>query len=183
MFELFLPYVMGMALGIEPAASPDSIALNNNGETEITQTVPKLDLIDEGSGDGLMVRGPEPQVPTGNYTTAVEVRPILGMTKSNWVAVRLYEGQDLVYFTHLMSWRCGLWEVRYGVNGEPANTTVPMEPCNTELATPNAMIDVGNSLPYIVLPPETVQSIYVEITFDDGTSDFAQFNRNEVLIP
>ncbi|MEJ6479302.1 MAG: hypothetical protein QNL92_11550 [Octadecabacter sp.] len=183
MFELFLPYVIGMALGIEPAAAPDPIALNNNDETEITQTVPKLDPVDEGSGDGLAGREPEPQVPTGKFTTAVEVRPILGMTKSNWVAVRLYEGQDLVYFTHLMSWRCGLWEVRYGVNGEPANTTVPMEPCNTEFAAPNAMIDVGNFLPYIVLPPESVQSIYVEITFDDGTSDFAQFNRNEVLIP
>lgn len=95
MFELFLPYVIGMALGIEPAAAPDPIALNNNGETEITQTVPKLDLIDEGSGDGLMVRGPEPQVPTGNYTTAVDVRPILGMTKSNWVPCAFLKGKTL----------------------------------------------------------------------------------------
>lgn len=174
MFELFLPFVIGIALGIEPV--PDT-----NG-TEVAEMVPEL-VIEEGSGDGLEGREPEPQVPTGKYTTALEVRPILAMTKSNWVAVRLYEGQDLVYFTHLLSWRCGLWDVRYGINGEPADTSLLMEPCNTEFATPNAMIDVATFLPYVALPPDSVQSIYIEITYDDGTTDFAQFNRNEVLIP
>jgi hypothetical protein len=58
-----------------------------------------------------------------------------------------------------------------------------MEPCNTDYQQPNVMIDVENFLPYVSYPAGSVQSVYVEIDFDDGTSDFAQFNRNEVLIP
>lgn len=176
MFDLFLPYMIGIALGIEPDTQTAMA-------TEAAQTEEVLPEIDSGSGDDLALREPEPQVPTGKYTTAVEVKPILGMTKSNWVAVRLYEGQDLLYFTHLLAWRCGLWDIRYGINGEPADNVYPMEPCHEDMAQPNVMSDVENFLPYVVLPPESIDSVYVEITFDDGTTDFAQFNRNEVLIP
>lgn len=175
MLEFALPYLIALALDLdlpEPGAS-----------SAPAQSVAALQGTAAPAGSAATDREPEPQVPTGKYTTAVEVKPILGMTKSNWVAVRLYEGQDLLYFTHLMSWRCGLWEVRYGVNGAPADTLVPMEPCHDDTAQPNAMTDVANYLPYVVLPPESVETVYVEITFDDGTTDFAQFARSAVLIP
>ncbi len=178
MIDLFLPLILGTAIGIEPpqAAAPEVVA-------EVAAQAEPLPL-SEGSGDDLGAdREPEPQVPTGKYTTAVEVRPILGMTKSNWVAVREFNGQDLVYFTHLLSWRCGLWDIRYGVNGEPATNVVPMEPCHDDTAQPNAMTDIENFLPYVGYPLDSVESVYIEVVFDDGTSDFAQFNRNEVLIP
>ncbi len=177
MLDMFLPFVIGLAVGIAPPEQTTNIAVN---ELPQVQEVPSLT---EGSGDDIATREPEAQVPMGKYTTAVEVRPILGMTKSNWVAVRLFDGNDLVYFTHLMSWRCGLWEIRYGINGEPAENIMPMEPCNLEYQQPNSMIDGDNFPPYITLPGNSVETIYVEITFDDGTTDFAQFNRNEILIP
>ncbi|WP_420859898.1 hypothetical protein [Marivivens marinus] len=172
MWELMLPYLIGTALGITPA--PDGMA---------PDTMAAAPAAAETALEDLSVREPEPQVPTGKFTTAVEIKPILGMTKGNWVAVRLYEGQDLLYFTHLLSWRCGMWEVRYGLNGAPAETVFPLEPCHEDTASPNSMTDMVNYLPYVTLPPESVDSIYVEIFYDDGTSDFAQFNRNEVLIP
>ena len=176
MIDLFLPLIIGLGVGIEPPErethpTPDAV-------------VGVLPAVDQGSGDDLdAARDPEPQIPTGKYTTAIEVRPILGMTKSNWVGVREYEGQDLLYFTHLMGWRCGLWDIRYGINGEPADNVVPMEPCNEDYAQPNAMIDVENYLPYVAFPLEAIESVYVEIVYDDGTGDFAQFDRNEVRIP
>lgn len=178
MFDLFLPFLVGAALGVEPDRGPSAEPAPASG------AVAALPPLDQGSGDDMIdTRTPEPQVPTGRFTTAVEVRPILGMTKSNWVAVREYEGQDLVYFTHLMSWRCGLWDIRYGINGAPADNVVSMEPCHADYQQPNVMIDLENFRPYVSYPAGSVQSVAVEIVYDDGKSDFAQFNRSAVLIP
>lgn len=170
MFDLFVPFLIGTAMGISPAAPPP-----------VDEPVAVIAI--EGSNDAGTDRVPEPQNPTGKFTTAVEVKPILGMTKSNWVAVRNYEGQDLLYFTHLLAWRCGLWDIRYSVNGAETTQEVPMEPCHEDLATPNALVEVMDYLPYVTLPPDSVMSVYVEITFDDGTTDFARFDRSAVLIP
>ena len=128
-------------------------------------------------------RTPDPQVPTGQFTTAVEVKPILGMTQSSWVAVRLYEGQDLLYFTQLLAWRCGLWEVRYGLNGAPATEVFPLEPCHEGTAQPNALTDIENYLPYITLPAESVTDVTVELHYDDGTVASASFDRPAILMP
>ncbi|EAR50159.1 hypothetical protein OG2516_15764 [Oceanicola granulosus HTCC2516] len=170
MIELFLPYVIGLVLGIEPPARAAP------GEESAV-----LAPLDEGSGDAA-APAPEPQIATGKFTTAIEVKPILGMTKANWVAVRDYEGQDLLYFTHLLSWRCGLWDISYGLNGAPPEQVVAMEPCHEDTATPNAMSDPAFQ-PYIALPPGSVESIYVQVTFDDGTGDFARFERAQIEIP
>ena len=177
MIDLFIPLVIGIGIGIDPPQTQDPMI-------EPVGVVEEILPLALGSGDDLNAsREPEPQIPTGKFTTATEVRPILGMTKSNWVGVREYEGQDLIYFSHLMAWRCGLWDIRYGINGAPADNVVPMEPCNEEFAQPSVMVDVENYLPYVTYPLGSVQSIYVEIVFDDGGADFAQFSRDDVRIP
>ncbi len=167
MLELILPYLIATAIGIEP------------GESGIAQAPP----VATAEPDAEITRLIEPQVPTGKFTTAVEVRPILDMTRANWIAVRSYEGQDLLYFTHLSSWRCGLWEIRYGINGAPATEVFALEPCYEDSASPNAMTDVANFLPFVTLPDGSVETVTVEIDYDDGTTDIAQFDRAQVEIP
>jgi len=178
MLDLFLPFIIGLALGIEPAPATD---------TELSETVENTVqpvVADTGSGDDHSEsQAPEPQIPTGKFTTAIEVRPILDATKANWVGVREFDGQDLVYFSHLLAWRCGLWDIRYGVNGAPAETGIAMEPCNDEFAQPNVMLDVENFPPYVTYPLNSVESITVEVVFDDGTVESMQFDRNDVRIP
>jgi len=123
----------------------------------------------------------EPQTPTGQFTTATEVRPILEATRANWVAVREYDGRDLVYVTHLFSWRCGLYGLRISVNGGPAQDW-PLPPCHTGTAQPNA-ITGDDGLPYWEFPLGHVQSLQLEILYDDLGTDSAQFERAQVLMP
>lgn len=125
---------------------------------------------------------PEDQTPTGKFTTATEVKPILGATRANWIAIREWQGRDLIYFTHLESWRCGLAAVYYGVNGAPAQTAYPLEPCHLGTATPNALT-MQDHLPYVKFPLQAVQQVDIRVLYDDGSQESARFLRRDVLMP
>jgi hypothetical protein len=123
----------------------------------------------------------EDQTPSGKFTTAAEVKMILTATKPQWVAVRLYEGQDIVYFTQLLSWRCGLHQIKFSINGGPMQI-YGMPPCHPELAAPNSLMG-DEALPIMGLSPNSVQSLAVEILYDDLSTDSASYQRGQVLIP
>lgn len=116
-----------------------------------------------------------------DWTNPAAIRPILEATKTNWVAVRDYNGQDLLYFTHLFAWRCALSDIRFGVNGAPAEIPVLMEDCYVDEAAPNAQ-KMTHMLPYYTYPPGSVMSVRVKIVYRDGTEDTATFDRQGILI-
>jgi hypothetical protein len=123
----------------------------------------------------------EDQTPSGKFTTAGEIKMIMTATKPQWIAVRLYEGQDILYFTQLLSWRCGLHQIKYSVNGG-AMQVYDMPPCHLDMAAPNAMID-NDAMPIMGLAPNSVQSVEVEILYDDLSTDSASYQRGQILIP
>ncbi len=116
------------------------------------------------------------------FTTSAEVKPILAMTKSSWVALSVAGGQDLLYFTHLESWRCGIAEIRFSVNSPAADRRRETEPCYRDSAQPNALRLQGH-VPYLAFPAGSVQSVAVELRFDDGTRDRIEVRREEILLP
>ena len=103
------------------------------------------------------------------------------MTKANWVAVREYDGQDLLYVTHLMAWRCGLHEMRLSVNGGPVEVW-PLPPCLLDTNQPNA-IRTEDGLPYRAYGLGEVRSVRVELLIDDLSEDSLELERKEVLMP
>lgn len=115
------------------------------------------------------------------FTTAAEVKPILTATKPNWIAVREWDGQDLVYFTNLLAWRCGLASVRYSINGGPQEL-LDLEPCHEDTAQPNALL-METIQPYITLPLGSVETVTVTVTYDDDSPDEASYDRKAVLMP
>jgi hypothetical protein len=125
----------------------------------------------------LMAAGAQGQT----FTTAAEVKPILTATKPSWVAVRAYEGQDLLYFTNLMAWRCGVASVSYSLNGGAAQD-LPMEPCHEDSAQPNALL-MDSVLPFVTLPLQSLETLSVTVTFDDGTTEQGDYLRPAILMP
>lgn len=123
---------------------------------------------------------PHGQISAQGFTSAAEVRPILEATKANWVAVREYDGADLVYFTQLLAWRCGLSEIRYGLNGAEPEIGFPMEPCYEGTAQPNA---IKSDAIYLREALGSVNSVSVRLIFDDGSTADARFERAQVLMP
>lgn len=119
--------------------------------------------------------------PAFAMTEAAQIKPILTATKSNWVAVREYEGQDLLYFTHLEVWRCGLDGLTYRINDGDEEIR-ELETCYEGEAAPGAMKDESR-LPFITLPLGSVTSVTIILHYDDGTTDEATFERKAIQIP
>ena len=117
-----------------------------------------------------------------NFTTAAEIKPILDATRANWIAVRAFDGKDLLYFTQLLSWRCGLSEIRYGLNGAAPDNVWPMEPCYDAEPQPNALKLEGAEI-YLTAALGSIQTITISVTYDDGTEAHADFNRAAVMTP
>ena len=123
----------------------------------------------------------EPQTPSGKFTTAAEVKPILNATKGSWVAVREFDGQDLLYVTHLWAWRCGLHAMAISLNDEPMQNW-PLPECHMKYTSPSAILD-EDGLPYLTLRLGSVETIDIQIVYDDLSMDVARFERGNVLIP
>jgi len=99
-------------------------------------------------------------------------RKILDMTASSWLSFREFNGL-MVYYTHLVSYRCAIRQVRIGIDTTVPDKVIQMPPCNMRdpVAIPS---DVS---PYLRLPPNT-KSVSVELTFKDGSlSELRNFRR------
>jgi len=99
-------------------------------------------------------------------------RKILDMTATSWLSFRDFNGL-LVYYTHLMSYRCAIREVRVGIDSAVPDKVLKMPPC--DMRDPIAIPSDAN--PYMKLAPAT-KSVSVELTYRDGSvSEIKSFRR------
>lgn len=123
-------------------------------------------------------REAEDQTPTGKFLTATEVRPILGATQGSWIVVREFDGKDLLYFTHLLAWRCGLYEVSFAIN-DGEMQVFPMVDCDPE----NPMSVPSEATVYLEYPLSSIEKITIELLYDDLGTETAEFDRANVMTP
>jgi hypothetical protein len=99
-------------------------------------------------------------------------RKILDMTATSWLSFREFNGL-LVYYTHLMSYRCAIREVRIGIDSAVPDKVLKMPPCNLK----DPVEIPSDAQPYLKLAP-TTQFVSVELTYRDGSlSEIKSFRR------
>jgi len=90
-------------------------------------------------------------------------RKILDMTATSWLSFREFNGL-LVYYTHLVSYRCAIREVRIGIDTTVPDKVLKLPPC--DLRDPSTI--PSNAQLYMKLAPAT-QLMSVELTYRDGS--------------
>ncbi len=118
------------------------------------------------------VQGPFPIRFDPDAALVRDQRKILDMTATSWLSFRQFNGL-LVYYTHLMSYRCAIREVRIGIDSSVPDRALKMPPCDPldPIAIPH------DATPYLKLPPAT-KTISVELTYRDGSaSEIKSFRR------
>jgi Caspase domain len=99
-------------------------------------------------------------------------RKILDMTATSWLAFREFNGL-LVYYSHLMSYRCAIREVRVGIDTSVPDKVLKMPPCDPR----DPSVIPHDAQPYLKLAPST-QFVSVELTYRDGSvSEIKSFRR------
>jgi hypothetical protein len=99
-------------------------------------------------------------------------RKILDMTATSWLSFREFNGL-LVYYTHLMSYRCAIREVRVGVDSTVPDKVLKLPPCDPR----DPSVIPRDATPYLKLAPQT-RSVSVELTYRDGSvSEIKSFRR------
>jgi tRNA A-37 threonylcarbamoyl transferase component Bud32 len=97
-------------------------------------------------------------------------KSILRMTSGSWVMLREYDGKLLLYFTHLLSYRGALKEVRYSLDDEKLEEVFPLPPGT------GARIPSGATT-YLTIP-KTTMKVFVKLTYrDDTESKIRSFER------
>jgi hypothetical protein len=112
-------------------------------------------------------------IPT-DFTTPAGAAFIHQTIKDTMVAFRQEGAEDLIYFTNLLAWRCGVVSVTYGVNGAAPNVPLAIEPCYRDEAQPNALKMDNPAFPlFLRVPTGSVQTLTVRILYEDGkVADF-----------
>lgn len=100
---------------------------------------------------------------SGAYTAFA--RNVMDNMTQQWVQGREWDGGEyLVYFTHLVSYRCGIAEIAYGVNSEKPDQIYPLGDCDPE--NPFAISDDAQIYLTLPQPPE---SMVIQLTYRDGS--------------
>ena len=93
-----------------------------------------------------------------------QMKKILNLTQNSWVSFRDFNGKQLIYFTHLEAYTCGIKEVHYSLNNDDLDKVWELDSCESE-----GISSIKKDIIYLTLPLETAKSIAVQLVFSDGT--------------
>ena len=136
--------IPNMSISLKPNVGPTKIAIKYT------------DVGDEMRGPFVLDFDPETALVAAQ-------KKMLDLTKNSWVAFRDFDGKVLLYFTQLISNRCAISTVAYGIDTTATPNTFALEPCNAK-----DPYNVGDGLIYITVPSNSKYAT-VRLSYKDGT--------------
>jgi hypothetical protein len=98
---------------------------------------------------------------------------LLNQTRTAWLSFRDFDGKTLLYFSHLISYRGSLSEIKYGIDSDQPTESFPFP----EYDKPGFAPTDSSTNTYIEIPSDT-QYVTAQITFKNGDkSSVERFNR------
>ena len=95
----------------------------------------------------------------------------LKQTKLSWLHLRKFQGKLLIYFSHLLSSKCGLSEIRYGVDKDVPDQVFEKGICDIKKSH-----SIGRGQKIYVKESLDTKFVTVQLTYADGTrSDVEKF--------
>ncbi len=138
----------------KPMANPSFELPGNQGPTEITLRY----------ADANGIRSPATTIAFDPRASLVQgQRDILDRFANSWIAFGAGHNEHLLYYTHLMSYRCAISKVEIGFNGAAPSQVLPLPPCDE--ANPHAI--PASALPYLRLRPD-IESATLRLTYVGG---------------
>jgi serine/threonine protein kinase/WD40 repeat protein len=87
-----------------------------------------------------------------------QVKSIMQMTKFTWVRMYEKDGKLLLSFSHLVTYRDALKEVKYSLGQPTVDRTFPMPPAKAKSRRMRRAVQI----------PKSIKVVYVRITYKDG---------------
>lgn len=95
-------------------------------------------------------------------------KQILEQQWTAWVGFRQYNG-DLVYFTHLVTYRCGIAKIEYSFNNSGKKEVWPLEACDPDNPFAVSIKNANDNKKILRKMPKGTQSMQIQLTYYDGT--------------
>ena len=150
----------------QPIATPFLELPGNIGKTNLE--IKYMDIRGETQGPFAMLFDP-------NASLVASQKNILEQFTNGWISYRLWEGKQLVYFTHLISYRCALEAVSYGVDKEIPDESFEIGDCDPD--NPHAIPSSGPGSKVYLSIPKSTSFISVRLNYADNTqSETVQFD-------
>ncbi len=119
------------------------------------------------------MNGPFPIAFEWRKALADSQKQILDQFSSAWIQFRKDPPSDLIYFTHLVTYRCAIAKAEIGFDGETPNLPLPLPACDRR-----DPISIPTSAQLYLRAPASAKSASVRLTYADGAqSNIATFPR------
>ena len=117
---------------------------------------------------------PQPGAAQSPVMPVAQMRAALEATAGQWIQFRNYDGRQWVYFTGLVTWKCGLSEIRYSVNSRDLGERFALPECNPQIPF---HIDPAKDQIYLTFAPGGARTVSVQIVYSDGVESPARTYR------